>query len=88
MKGMDTDAVRTMGNKLQGQHHQAIQSVIDQVEGMVNDTNATWVGADAERFRGWWPEKRSALIAIRDDLHGFGQSAINNASEQDDVSER
>ena len=88
MHGMDIGAVRNMGQRLQNQHSESIKSLMTEIEGMVNDTSATWVGPDAEKFRGWWPEKRRALMAIADDLHGFGQSALNNATEQENTSGR
>ena len=84
---MDVGAVRTMGNRLQNHHAESIRGLMQEIEGMVNETSSTWVGQDAERFRGWWPEKRRALLAIADDLHGFGQSALNNAQEQETASE-
>lgn len=80
--GMNIEAVEEVGRKLQNHYSATIDQFINEIEGMVNSTSGTWMGADADRFRSWWPEKRSALKAISSDLHGFGQSALNNASEQ------
>ncbi len=86
--GMNIVEVRNAGNRLQNHHAESIRGLMREIEGMVNDTSGTWIGPDGDRFRSWWPEKRSALTAIADDLHGFGQSALNNAQEQEDVSGR
>ncbi|MCC6436844.1 MAG: WXG100 family type VII secretion target [Acidimicrobiales bacterium] len=85
--GMNITEVRNVGTRLQSEHAEAIRNLMRDVENMVNNTASTWVGPDGERFRSWWPEKRAALNAIADDLHGFGQSALNNAQQQQDVSE-
>ena len=84
--GMNVDQVRTLGNKLQSHYASNIDQFITEIDNQVNDTTNSWVGKDGNDFRSWWPAKRSALKAIRDDLHGFGQSALNNASEQEAVS--
>lgn len=86
--GMNIGEVRNLGNKLQRQHAEAINSLAKEIESLVNQTSSTWVGPDAERFRSWWPEKRATLNAIAQDLHGYGQSALNNAQEQEDVANR
>jgi len=86
--GMDPEAVRQLGNRLQQTYSPEIENLMRQMEQMVNNTSSTWVGPDAERFRGWWPEKRAALQAIANDLHGFGQAALNNVSEQEGASGR
>ena len=87
IQGMDVGEVRNMGRRLQDHHAESIRGLMQEIEGMVNQTESTWVGSDANRFRSWWPEKRRALLAIADDLHGFGQSALNNAQEQENASE-
>ena len=79
-KGMDVEQIEQMGARLQTDQVERVRLVATDIDQMV--ANVQWLGRDAERFRGWWPEKRSALNAIADDLHGFGQSAINNAAEQ------
>lgn len=84
--GMNIGEVRQLGTRLQNQYAESIRDVMRQVEQMVNGTQGTWIGPDADRFRSWWPDKRAALNAIADDLHGFGQSALNNAQEQENVS--
>jgi hypothetical protein len=64
-----------------------IAGIVKRLEKQIGTT--TWVGTDANRFKNeWWPGHRSKLSQIHNDLHGFGQSAKNNASEQRQVSER
>lgn len=86
--GMNIAEVKNLGTKLQRQHAEAINQLTKEIESLVSATSSTWVGPDGERFRSWWPEKRAALNAIANDLHGFGQSALNNAREQEDISNR
>lgn len=84
--GMNVEEVRALGYQLQ-QQAQHIQELITQLEGAV--TNANWVGPDAMTFKGsWWPEHRNMLRAAAEQLHGFGQSALNNASEQEQIGNR
>lgn len=83
--GMNPEEVNNLGVFLQN-------DVVSRITGIINDlnsrvSNTTWVGPDAVAFKDqWWPEHRNQLKAISDQLHGFGQSAKNNASEQTDVS--
>lgn len=82
--GMNPAEVQQLGSALQAaaQELRAKQRLIDQVV-----HSAHWTGPDADLFvRRWWPEKRSRLQALATDLEGFGQSALNNASEQLQVS--
>ena len=83
-KGMDVEQIEQMGARLQNDQVERVRAVARDIDQMV--ANVQWLGRDAERFRGWWPEKRAQLNAVANDLHGFGQSALNNASEQQIVS--
>jgi uncharacterized protein YukE len=86
--GMNIGEVRSLGGRLQSHYAESIRGLMREMEQLVNNTSTMWVGPDAEAFRSWWPEKRAALTAIAEDLHGFGQSALNNANEQESVSGR
>lgn len=78
--GMNVDEVNSLGSQLQTQADN-IQQLVGQLEGAINGT--TWMGPDADQFKGqWWPEHKQRLLAVADGLQGFGQSAINNASDQ------
>ena len=80
--GMDVAAVEDLGRRIQGQHVEQMRNVIRQIDAAVSGTGSSWSGPDAARFRSWWPEKRARMEGIANDLHGFAQSALNNATEQ------
>jgi hypothetical protein len=80
--GMSTDEVEKFGHQLQDVYAAEIKRFVTQIEKLIGNSNGSWVGKDASDFRSWWPAKRAKLTAIGDDLHGYGQSALNNAKEQ------
>ena len=82
--GMNIEEVRALGQDLQSR-----ASNVDDIMGILERIvmNATWVGPNARRFKDqWWPEHRAKLRKVSEDLRGFGQSALNNASEQEQAS--
>lgn len=82
--GMNIQEVKNLGHRLQ-QQAQHLQDLVRQLEGQINGT--TWVGPDATTFKNqWWPEHRQHLSQAAEGLRGFGQSALNNASAQEQVS--
>lgn len=82
--GMNPEEVQGLGRRLQDVSQQ-IQSLVSDLERAIGST--TWVGPDANTFKTqWWPQHKGHLTSVSNDLHGFGQSAINNASEQINVS--
>lgn len=82
--GMNVEEVKALGAQLQ-QSAQQIRDLVAQLNGAVG--NATWMGPDATTFKGtWWPEQQGHLNAAAEGLHGFGQSAINNANAQEQTS--
>lgn len=84
--GMNPEDVRGLGQQLQTLSGQ-IGDMINQLNSRIASTS--WVGNDANMFKEqWWPEHRNLLSKVQTDLHGFGQSAINNASEQEQASSR
>lgn len=84
--GMNIEEVRNLGRQLQTQADN-IQQVMASLDSAVN--GATWVGSDADTFKGqWWPQHRTQLQQVVQGLSDFGQSAINNATEQENVSSR
>lgn len=79
-QGMEVDEVDALGRMLQAKGDQ-LRLLTQEVEGIV--TRTVWDGPDAVAFKQqWWPEHRVRLEAVADQVHGFGQSALNNASEQ------
>jgi uncharacterized protein YukE len=84
--GMNIAEIEAFGNRLQQHFSTQLNSIADELETVVGQTSSSWVGPDGEKFRSWWPAKRSAIRATADDVHGFGQSALNNASQQREAS--
>lgn len=84
--GMNVDEVDRLGRYLQQQQGR-INDIIREINSRVD--GAGWVGPDAQKFKkDWWPQHRGKLTQIGKDLHGFGTSAINNASDQKAISGR
>lgn len=82
--GMNVGEVKALGNQLKSISND-INSAINLLNGKVNNTS--WVGPDATKFKNdWWPQHRQHLQKMVTDLNGFGQSALNNASEQENIS--
>lgn len=82
--GMNIEEVRQLGQFLQ-QKKGEIEGIISGIEAKVSA--AGWEGPDAQRFKGeWWPQHKQSLNSIGDQLNGFGQSALNNASAQEAAS--
>lgn len=82
--GMVIEEVKQTGNELK-QISGEIQSLMSRLDSRVNST--TWEGPDANRFKQeWWPQHRATLQRIVSDLDGLGQSALNNATEQEQAS--
>lgn len=78
--GMNVEEVENLGRLLQ-QQADHINQVIGQLDSAVH--NANWQGQDANTFKGsWWPDHKNQLSQVAQGLHGFGQSALNNASDQ------
>jgi uncharacterized protein YukE len=78
--GMNVEEVNALGATLQTQAGH-IRDMVGQLEGAINGT--TWMGPDADQFKGqWWPEHKQHLLAVAEQLHGFGQSAKHNAEAQ------
>lgn len=81
---MDVAAVEELGRALQLRADQ-LRHVSTEIEGAIGALR--WGGPDGAAFRErWWPEHRRRLLAVADALHGFGQSALGNASEQREAS--
>ncbi len=85
-EGMDVDQVTHIGNQLKVQGDQ-IDHVIGTINGLVQSLSGIWQGRDATEFENWWHNQhRPGLQAASAAIHGLGQSALNNASAQTQVS--
>lgn len=83
--GMNPDEVERLGRLLQ-QKADALRQLTAALERSVART--TWTGPVARQFlQGAWPRHRAKLHESARAIHGFGQSALNNAVEQRRVSD-
>ncbi|MCU1678565.1 MAG: hypothetical protein JWM93_3323 [Frankiales bacterium] len=86
LTGMDIEAVNGLGQQLKTQA-EALNAIIGEIDGLVRHAQDVWKGNDATQFAGWWQDQhRPALQHAREAIDGLGQSALNNASEQAQVS--
>ncbi|MGN6696343.1 MAG: CHAP domain-containing protein [Aquihabitans sp.] len=77
---MNIDQVEELGRFLQGRAS-ALEAIAKEIDGRVRGTS--WIGTDANRFQNqWWPEHRNRMTTMAETVKGFGQSALNNASDQ------
>ncbi|QTE28987.1 WXG100 family type VII secretion target [Pengzhenrongella sicca] len=84
--GMDVDAVEGIAKQLQSLADQ-ISSLESQINGKVQQLPGIWDGRDAQTFvTQWWPQHQKALKSAAEAVKGLGQSALNNASQQREVS--
>lgn len=84
--GMDVEAVRGLAGQLD---HKAegIRSLVREIEAVVHNLRSNWDGRDATQFADqWWPQHRNELNKAAEAIAGLSQSAKNNASEQEQVS--
>ncbi len=82
--GMDLDEVRIMGSAMQQHAKQISESIVPALDSVVGKIPGVWRGRDAELFVQWWRDQhRARLLQVGSDLYGLGQSALNNAEEQE-----
>ena len=82
--GMNVEEVRRLGADLR-MLGDRLDEMAKRLENGVG--GVTWVGPDSARFKQqWWPQHRAHLQAVANDLRGFGDSAKNNADEQERTS--
>jgi len=86
MIGMDVDAVRRTASELRRKAGE-IRAVEARVDAIVGQINGSWQGNRARQFVGdWHSHHRAALLLLADRVDGLGQSALNNAGEQEAAS--
>ncbi len=84
--GMNVEQVKRLGNTLKQKQDQ-INQIANEINSMLGET--AWEGPDAVAFKTQqWPDHQKNLRLIGDAIGGFGQSALNNASEQEEVASR
>lgn len=78
--GMNIEQVEELGRFLK-QNGEALQQMATAIDSRVR--SSSWTGPDADRFGGdWWPKHRAQIAATAREIDGLGQSALNNAAEQ------
>src|SRR3982751_5958821 len=86
MIGMDVEAVRRAASELRRKAGE-IRAVEARIDAVVGQINASWYGNRARQFVGdWHGHHRAALLLMADRVDGLGQSALNNAGEQEAAS--
>ena len=84
--GMDVDAVRRTASELRRKAGE-IRAVEARIDAVVGQINGSWQGDRARRFvSDWHGHHRAALLLLADRVDGLGQSALNNAGEQETAS--
>ncbi|OIQ92694.1 hypothetical protein GALL_253660 [mine drainage metagenome] len=80
--GMDVDSVEPIGHGLQTDAD-ALTALTSKVDALVRRLPEMWDGRDSTEFVGtWWPQHKSSLQQVQEQIRGLGQAALNNASEQ------
>ena len=86
MIGMAVEAVRRTASELRRKAGE-IRAVEARVDAIVSQINGSWHGNRARQFVGdWHGHHRAALLLLADRVDGLGQSALNNAGEQETAS--
>ena len=86
MIGMDVDAVRRIASELRRKAGE-IRAVETRVDSIVGQITGSWQGNTARRFvSDWHGHHRAALLLLANRVDGLGQSALNNAGEQETAS--
>lgn len=84
--GMDVVEVKQLATTLNSQAD-SLQAVVNRVDWLIRNAAHVWNGKDARDFAGWWEsEHRPRLVNAESAVRGLGQSAKNNAEDQERVS--
>lgn len=86
--GMDVDVVEQSGRDLKGRASE-IGNLIGQIERTVSQLGQNWDGQDAQTFVSTtWPTHKRSLQQIQTEIDELGQTALQNAQQQREVSSR
>lgn len=86
--GMDVEAVERTGRDLKNKAT-SLQSLTSEIENLVRGLTSVWDGRDAEQFvNELWPQHKKNLGAIKENIDQLGQAAMQNATEQREISAR
>ena len=88
MVGMNVEEVRNIAKQLTAQAGN-VETLIGQIDKLIARTQTEWQGKDAVEFKSWWDSQhRPRLKELQASIAGLGKSAMNNANEQEQVSNR
>ena len=83
MEGMNIGEVLHLANQFIGRGSE-LETAVSAIDGIVNQISMNWTGPDATAFVGWWhSQHRPNLVNAASAVQGLGQSAINNARQQE-----
>lgn len=86
MEGMNVEAVRQIGRDLKTQSS-TLDAARRRVDALVREIQQQWRGQDATQFvASWRAEHRPKVVGLVQSLQGLGESATNNAQEQEQAS--
>lgn len=78
--GMNVDEVDQLGRLLQ-RNGDRLGQILGEIDSVLHAV--VWEGHDAGVFKSeWWPKHKASVQTAAQQLHGFGQSALNNVTEQ------
>ena len=81
-EGMDPDQIESLGRRLQGEAN-SLHSIMQQLDGLVNNMSQNWLGADSTRFQASYQQQyRTQLVHASEQLANLGSVALRNAGEQ------
>lgn len=84
--GLDVEAVQQLSRDLKTQGTE-LDQVITSINSLVSSIPSIWQGKDSTEFINWWESQhKPALTQVRDHVNGLGDSAMANATAQQDVS--
>lgn len=84
---MDVAAVEATGRQLTAKGHD-VNGLVHKVDSLINQADSNWWGARGKQFvHEWRSIHRPALLRVATSIEGLGQSAINQAKEQREVSQ-
>ena len=82
--GMNLAEVRSLGEVVKSKGDRLV-AIVGEIDTLVH--GVTWEGPDAQTFKHeWWPAHKHVLLGAGAQIAGLGQSALNNAGEQDTTS--
>lgn len=86
ISGMDVDQVRQAGITMQTAAKNINDQILTTMKNLCDGLN--WTGTDATNFQNEWPNIQTALQNAAKALDEHGQKAVQNATDQFNVSQK